>query len=98
MRILGFGEFCELPDGTVFSYWDPCVATGLYRRGEVISVDGVPRDFFEASLKAESYNGEKPVVDLIECRWGMFDYDQQFLVYDKEDIETIAVGLGIKST
>ena len=97
MRIVGFDEFCSLPDGTVFSYWEPCIASGLYRRGEVISVDGGPKDFFEASLTAESYNGEPPVVDLIESRWGMFDYDQQFVAYDKDDIDVIAEGLGLKS-
>ena len=95
MRIVGFEEFCSLPEGTVFSYWEPCQASGLYRRGEVISFDGGPRDFYEASLKAESYNGEPPVVGLIESRWGLFEYDQQFLVYDKDDIAVIAEGLGI---
>jgi hypothetical protein len=95
MRIVGFEEFCSLPEGTVFSYWKPCQTSGLYRRGEVISFDGGPRDFYEASLKAESCNGEPPVVDLIESRWGLFEYDQQFLVYDKDDIAVIAEGLGI---
>jgi hypothetical protein len=95
MRIVGFEEFCSLPEGTVFSYWEPCQASGLYRRGEVISFDGAPRDFYEASLKAKSCNGEPPVVDLIESRWGLFEYEQQFLVYDKDDIAVIAEGLGI---
>ena len=97
MRIVGFEEFCSLPNGTVFSYWEPCIVRGLYRRGDVISFDGGARDFFEASLNAESYNGEMPVVDLTESRWGMFDYDQQFVVYDRTDIAVIAEGLGIKS-
>lgn len=95
MRIVGFEEFCSLPEGTVFSYWEPCITSGLYRRGEVISFDGGPRDFYEASLKAESYNGEQPVVDLGESRWGLFDYDQKFVVYDRDDIAVIAEGLGI---
>ena len=96
MRIVGFEEFCGLPEGTVFSYWKPCQTSGLYRRGEVISFDGGPRDFYEASLKAESYNGEPLVVDLTESRWGLFEYDQQFVVYDSDDIAAIARGLGIK--
>jgi hypothetical protein len=98
MRIVGFDEFCSLPNGTVFSYWQPCIALGLYRRGDVISFDGGPKDFFEASLKAESHNGEPPVVDLIESRSGMFDYGQHFVVYDKADIDVIAEGLGIQSS
>ena len=97
MRIVGFHEFCSLPEGTVFSYWDPLVTHGLYRRGQVIFSGESPTDFFEASLKAESYNGEDPIVDLTESRWGLFDYDQQFVVYEKADIDLIAVGLGIAS-
>ena len=95
MRIVGFEEFCSLPEGTVFSYWSPCVTVGMYRRGAVISFDGGPRDFYETSLQAESINGDLPVVDLTESRWGMFDYDQMFAVYDKDDIAVIAEGLGI---
>jgi len=96
MKIVGFDEFCRLPVGTVFSYWKPCIVAGLYRRGEVISRDGGPQDFFEASLIACSYNGDAPAVDLIESRWGMFDYDQQFLVYEAAEIEVIAEGLGVQ--
>lgn len=95
MRIVGFEEFCSLPEGTVFSYWKPFLTSGLYRRGEVISFDGGPRDFYEASLLAESRNGKPPVVDLTESRWAMFDYDQQFAVYEDQDIYDMIYGLGI---
>jgi hypothetical protein len=95
MRIVDFATFCSLPEGTIFSYWKPCITSGLYRRGEVITFDGGPKDFYEASLKAESINGEPPKVDLTESRWGLFDYDQQFAVYDDEDIYEIVYGLGI---
>ncbi len=95
MRIVNFHEFCGLPDGTVFSYWEPCIVSGLYRRGSVISGDVGPIDFFEASLIAVSWNGEFPVCDLVESRWGMFDHDQLFLVYEPQDIAVIAYGLGI---
>jgi hypothetical protein len=94
MRIVDFQEFCSLPEGTIFSYWKPCMTSGLYRRGEVICHDGGPRDFYEASLKAESWNGEDPIVDLTESRWGLYEYWQQFVVYDKEDIAVILEGLG----
>lgn len=97
MRIVNFHEFCGLPDGTVFSYWEPCIVSGLYRRGSVIlGVDGLPIDFFEATLGAASYNGEFPVCELVESRWGMFDHDQLFLVYEPQDIAVIADGLGIE--
>lgn len=95
MRIVNFHEFCGLPDGTVFSYWDPCVVEGLYRRGSVISFDAGPKDFYESSLIAASWNCEFPVCDLVESRWGMFNYDQLFLVYEQQDIAVIAEGLGL---
>ena len=93
MQIIAFREFCKLPDGTIFSYWKPSVTSGLYRRGEVIFDNNEPIDFFETSLIAESYNCEFPVCDLIESRWGMFEYDQQFAVYERKDIATIIEGL-----
>mgnify|MGYP006367546045 FL=1 len=95
MRIVNFHEFCGLPDGTVFSYWEPCIVSGLYRRGSVIQgVDG-PLDFFEATRVAASCGGEFPVCELVEARWGMFDREQLFLVYEPQDIAVIADGLGI---
>lgn len=96
MKIVDFNTFCSLPNGTVFSYWRPSITLGLYRRGEVIGGNGDPIDFFESSLIAESYNGEPPVVDLVESRWGTFEYDQQFVVYDQADITVIAEGIGVK--
>lgn len=94
MKIVGFDEFCEMPEGTIFSYFEPCVTEGLYRLGEVVfSKDNKPIDFFETSLKAECHNGAEPVVDLIESRWGMYDYLQEFAVYEGEDIAVIRKGL-----
>lgn len=96
MKILSFEEFCKEPDGTVFSCADVLdYGSGqLYRRGEVISYDGGPKDFFVASLFAEQQApGAAFVVDLTESRWGLFDYDQEFAVYENEDISTIIRGM-----
>lgn len=97
MKIVSFTELCALPDGTIFSYWEPCIASGLFRRGSVIfDADGKPIDFFEASLTPESYNGDDPVVELVEGRWGLFEHDMQFVLIESEDISVIAEGLGIQ--
>lgn len=91
MRFLSFSEFCKEPDGTIFS---ECGSDDLYRRGEVISYDGGPKDFFMASLLAEEQlPGETPCIDMAKFRWGLFDYDREFLVYDSEDISTIVRAL-----
>jgi hypothetical protein len=34
-----------------------------------------------------------PKVDLCECPWGLFNFDAQFLVYDKEDLAVIVEAL-----
>jgi hypothetical protein len=82
-----------MPDGIVYSYWTPCITTGLFRRGHVFHDGDRPFDFYEASLKAESWNLKAPKVDLCECRWGLSNFDAQFLVYDKEDLAVIVEAL-----
>lgn len=90
MRILTFEQFCRQPDGVIYSYWEPCVSRGLYRRGEVLrGDDGLAIDFYEASLLPEPLMGDPdavPVVCLSESRWGMYEYGQLFAVYDRADL------------
>lgn len=94
MKVVNFTEFCNLPDGTIFSYWKPCHADGLYRRGDVLRIDGVT-DFYEASLIASpDENGDGPIMEACETRWGEFNYDQLFAVYELADIAVIAELLG----
>lgn len=90
-RIADWAEFAALPPGTLFSYWTPCVAQGLFVKGDTIEHDGVPRDFFEMSLIAgvEIGDGSIYVADG-ESRWGCFDYTQQFLVYGDDDRARLA--------
>lgn len=37
MKIVTFQELCALPDGVIFSSYEPCIASGLFRREEVIA-------------------------------------------------------------
>lgn len=86
MKIVKFNEFVKMPAGTIFSYYEPHVTRGLYRKGESIAYDGELSDFYEAPVMAESWNLCEPVVDDTECRWGMFDYDEMYAIYEEEDI------------
>lgn len=95
MKIYDFDSFAALPSGTIFCYFEPMICTGLHRKGEtLLDEEGRARDFFEAYLVAQCWNGDHPTVDAIECRWGMYDYAQQFAVYEPADIETLRKMLG----
>ena len=103
MRIVSFDEFVKLPPGTIFSYYEPMVLRGLYRKGE--SINGTsesPTDYFECSIIPDC--GEfsdcmlvaggqsvhpSPAVEMIEGRWGTFDNEQLYGVYDEPDVEKI---------
>ena len=94
MHVVGFRGLCELPPGTIFSYLQDGVVDDLLRLGDVIRRDdGTPIDFYETSLIASNPNGEGYVVELDERRWGLFDYDAKFLVYDLDDVNKIVRGL-----
>ena len=87
MKIVNFKEFAALEAGTIFSYYRPAICEGLYRKDDTIESEGKAIDFFETPIEACCWNGEAPTVDGISGRWGMFDYDQQFAVYEEKDIE-----------
>lgn len=89
MKILSFTEFCALPNGAIYSYYQPAICEGLFRKGTTIYSDGEPIDFYEACLVPQCWNGEHPTVDAIECRWGLYYYEQLFAVFEPKDIETL---------
>lgn len=89
MRILKFSEFAALPPGAIYSYYKPAICRGLFRKGETILWDGEARDFFESSLVPNCWNGEPPTVDNIVSRWGLYEYDQLFAVFESKDLETL---------
>ena len=96
MRVVGWKEFATLPEGTIFSYYKPRICEGLYRKCEMIcrdKNDGSEAkgaiDFYQCSLVPECLNGEPPTLDAYEQRWGMFDYSQQFAVFEEEDLSVL---------
>jgi hypothetical protein len=89
MKILNFKDFCALPAGAIFSYYKPAVCTELNRKGDTISWEGEPSDFFEAHLVPQCRNDARPTVDNVESRWGLYQQDQLFAVLEDADIQTI---------
>lgn len=101
MKVCTFGQFAALPSGTIFSYWTPQVADGLYWKGETLYQDDEktdPFDYYEMELfptpKAhweKRYLGEEgdPVFALTECRWALYEFDRLYAVYEKDDVERL---------
>jgi hypothetical protein len=97
MRIVSFPEFAALPEGTIYSEYEPCVCRGLYcKKGTIYDIAGDvrggenrPIDFFNVSLTGECWNGDDPTVDDVPGRWGLFDHDAQFAIYELDDLELI---------
>jgi len=66
MKIHTFSDFVKLPAGTIYSHYEPCICTGLFRKGDTITgKNGEAFDFYEASLIAgfDNENLDLPVVD-----------------------------------
>lgn len=54
MKIINRKQFFELPDGIIYSKYNPCYFDGLYIRLEVIkNINGEPIDFYYKDLIAQ---------------------------------------------
>jgi hypothetical protein len=110
MKIVGFKDFVNYPAGTIFSYYEPhprrwAVFHGLWRKEDTIYTDdsGIypddcPNracDYFQQSLlpSLENDQEDKVVIGGIE-RWGEFEWDQQYAIYEDEDLDTLKKLLG----
>lgn len=106
MKILNRKEFLLLPENTLFAKYHPCVIGELAIKGETFGNDFYVQsiadsieandtgEFIEKLAAAE--NGEDIRLDLnCEGRDGMFDDDQLFMVYDKQDVEAIIKRLSV---
>lgn len=96
MRIVDFDDFVKLPPGTVFSFYEPYVCTGLHILRGVITHEGETKasDFFYISLIATCWNGDPPTCECAIERDGCFDYNRQFAVYEAADLYNIRETLG----
>ena len=103
MKIVTRKELMELPAGTVFSYYEPCVFHDLNIKDSEPN-DGSP-DFVISGLigsvahtSSEEFveNCEKmqrrysmPVDFELTGREGLFDHEQLFAVYERADVEIL---------
>jgi len=94
MKIVGFEEFCKLPNGTVFMEFQNAgrIQDGysfqLMVRGDVSYDEGKPIDFLEAPLLPQIEDGNV-VTPWGFCRWALYEYDNKFLVLEKEDCDRL---------
>jgi hypothetical protein len=101
MRIINRKEFLSMPKGTVYSHYVPQVADGLMVKYETLTNDWVYQDLLfnvagetseEASEKLTDAEerGASFILDL-HCgsRDGMYDDNQLFMVYEKEDVKRL---------
>lgn len=104
MTLLTFEEFAILcPPGTIFSFADPMSPDnrrGLYRKVETLSYEDKPSDFTYIDLLPQSdwsgspydYDPETYSLQFEPCdlhRWGEYDYDIKYIVFDAEDLEKL---------
>lgn len=90
MKIIGFKEFTALPEGTIYSYYEPHHCYGLFRKGQTIMGDGgKPIDYFEADLVPSAMNLDPMAVDGMEGRWGLYEYDQLYCVFEAADVAAL---------
>lgn len=107
MKLLNRTEFLQMPSGTVYSYYEPCIFTELniktseskdYQNDFVyfrlIGQFDIPvgRGYTEICKKLESHESI-PASFEETMREGLFNDKQLFLVYEKEDVERMIQAL-----
>jgi len=105
MRIVDRKTFLALPEGTVFSKYEPCVFESLCIKGETWGNDFLVQYIdsaldvqncgeFSEKLEASKENGSSVSMDF-DCmsRDGCFDDDQLFAVWERSDVEALITRL-----
>jgi len=89
-KIVKLGELLKMREGTIFSEYKPQYTSGLYR------FDGQcgPRDFYYQDLLGTVGDNNTPEFDLNSgSRWALYDEDEEFFVYEEEEVEILAEAL-----
>jgi len=90
MKIVTKQEFYKLPNGTLFSYYEPCIINGLMIKLDTIT-SGVygkePIDFFYQDLigNVNTDNGEFSEI-LINAQENKVDFDLDFEVGERDGL------------
>lgn len=94
MRTIAFEEFAAMPEGTIFSYYEPMVCQGLYRKGKTLFDGDQPFDYFQESLIADCWNEQEPTVGDGQTRWAEDRFTQLYAIYEEEDVAALVRLLG----
>ena len=100
MRIIDRATFLKMPPNTVFTKYKPHIFDELMIKGESWTNDFWTQDFLQLDyddsleifdiLDAARKEGKSFNLDLnCECRDGLFDDDQLFAVFEKQDVEML---------
>ena len=103
MKIVNKEEFYKLPKGTVYSDYKPICITGLKIKEHNICRPGQPpvSFYYQDLIENVDCSGSSEYFDIMqseqefkmdyECgdRDDMFDPDQQFIVFDREDVQRL---------
>lgn len=107
MKIINKEEFIQLPEGTLFTEWKPCIFGEICIKGETISTES--GDFFyqpliqidaggsdeEAALQIESAQTGKSFKLTLQCehRDGHYDWGAMYAIWEEKDFEDLAMKL-----
>ncbi len=97
MKYVKLRELAASPPGTIFSQWEPRIVAGL----NVLQSQCSDVDFFYCPLTAQAecptYGvpdppdlwSDRPPLELLDSvtRWGTYDEDEEFIVYEPADVE-----------
>jgi hypothetical protein len=98
MRFVTKQEFLTLPEGTIFSRFKPNVITDLAIKAETVMqndfcyIDLVGNvDAYDSGEYLDTLDGRKRFKADYECssRDGMFDPKQEFVIYEKSDVQDL---------
>jgi len=102
MKIINKQEFLKLPEDSLYSEYKPCIISGLFIKGGTWDFGDSPSDYIELNLienidceSSEEYNDillyrkEFKIDYEGGGRNGFFDNEQQYVLYDKEDIQSL---------
>lgn len=105
MKIIDRETFITMPEGTVFSEYEPCYFGPLMIKGATVgAVDWYEQtvsDAFDFNDTDDLYRkcdaavngGNLPITLNCETRNGMFDDDQLFAIWDQRDIAALITRL-----
>jgi hypothetical protein len=86
MRIVNKQEFYKLPNGTLYSEYEPCVFTGLKIKKDTIFDGGNPIDFFYQDLIGNiAANSSGDFVDILDrCENDKSEFNLDFECFSQE--------------